>query len=232
MSNDFSKSDGEPTLYIKASNGNVFIVVLYVDDLIFTINDKALIVEFKEAMKSEFEMTNLGLLKYFLGIEVKQMQAGIFISQEKYANQILERFKMQNSKAVPTLAALGLKLRKEDSSKRVDPTLYKSMVGSLMYLTTTRPYMMHAVSLISRFMECPRDSHWQIGKRILMYVKGTKGFSILYTASDEFELVGYTDSDWAGSIDDRKNTYGYIFTWIWVSFHGHPRSNQLFLNQQ
>ena len=85
MSNGFSKSNGEPTLYIKAANGNVLIVVLYVDDLIFTGNDKALIGEFKEAMKNEFEMTDLGLLKYFLGIEVKQMHDGIFISQEKYA---------------------------------------------------------------------------------------------------------------------------------------------------
>ena len=108
------------------------IVVLYVDDLIFTGNDKALIYEFNEAMKSDFEMIELGLLKYFIGIEVKQMQVYIFISQEKYANQILQRFKMQNSKATPTPTALGLKLSKEDSSKRVDPTLYKSMVGSEM----------------------------------------------------------------------------------------------------
>ena len=85
MSNGFSKSDSEPTLYIKASNGNVLIVVLYVDDLIFTGNDNFLIGEFKEAMKNEFEMTDLGLLKYFLGIEVIQMHDGIFISQEKYA---------------------------------------------------------------------------------------------------------------------------------------------------
>ena len=85
MSNGFSKSNGEPTLYIKATDGNVLIFVLYVDDLIFAGNDKALIGEFKEAMKSEFEMTDLGLLKYFLGIEVKQMHNGIFISQEKYA---------------------------------------------------------------------------------------------------------------------------------------------------
>ena len=94
MSNGFSKSDGEPTLYIKAADGNVLIVVLYVDDLIFTGNDKALIGDFKEAMKSEFEMTDLGLLKYFLGIEVKKMHDGIFISQEKYARKILERLKM------------------------------------------------------------------------------------------------------------------------------------------
>ena len=85
MSNGFSKRNGEPTLYIKATNGHVLIVVLYVDDLIFIGNDKTLIGEFKEAMKNEFEMTDLGLLKFFLGIEVKQMHDGIFISQEKYA---------------------------------------------------------------------------------------------------------------------------------------------------
>ena len=85
MSNDFSKSNGEPTLYIKATNGNVLIVALYVDDLIFICNDKALIGEFKEVMKNEFEMTDLGLLKYFLSIELKQMDDDIFTSQEKYA---------------------------------------------------------------------------------------------------------------------------------------------------
>ena len=94
MSNGFRKSNGEPTLYIKVEDGNVLIIVLYVDDLIFTRNDNFLIGEFKEAMKNEFEMTDLGLLKYFLGIEVKQMHDGIFISQEKYVGQILERFKM------------------------------------------------------------------------------------------------------------------------------------------
>ena len=94
MSNGFSKRDGEPSLYIKASNIKFLTIVLYLDDLIFTFNDKAIIGEFKEAMKNKFEMTDLGLLKYFLGIEVKQMHDDIFISQEKYAGQILERFKM------------------------------------------------------------------------------------------------------------------------------------------
>ena len=111
-------------------------------------------------MKNEFEMTNLGLLKYFQGIEVKQMYDGIFISQEKYASQILERFKMLSNKVDPTPTVVGLKLSKEDCSKSVNPTLYKSMVGSLMYLTTTQPDLMHAVSLISRFMETQKDSHW------------------------------------------------------------------------
>ena len=80
-----------------------------------------------------------------------------------------------------------------------------------MYLIATRPDLMHAVSLISRFMETPKDSHWQAGKRILRYVKGTKGFGILYTTNNDFKLVGYTDSDWAGSLDDRKSTSRYMF---------------------
>ena len=118
---------------------------------------------------------------------------------------------MQNSKVSPRPIALGLNLSKEGSSKSVDPTLYKSMVGSLMYLTVTRPNVMHVVSLISRFMEIPRDSHWQVEKKILRYVNGTKGYGMLYTTSDEFELIGYIDSDWARSIDDRKRTSSYAF---------------------
>ena len=141
-------------------------------------------------MKNEFEITDLGVLKYFLGIELKEMHGDIFISQEKYARHILERFKMQNSKAAPTPTVVGMKLNKEDCSKSVYPTLYKSMVEILMYLTTTWPNMMHVVSLISKFMETPKDSHWQAGKRIIRYVNDTKGFGILYTIANDFQVGG------------------------------------------
>lgn len=104
-------------------------------------------------MKDEFEMINLGILRYFLVIEVMQTDDDIFISQEKYAHQILERFRMLNKKASPTPIAIGIKLSKEDYNNGVDPTMFKSLVGSLMYLTTTRPHIMHVVSLISKFME-------------------------------------------------------------------------------
>eukprot|EP00253_Pinus_taeda_P020597 PITA_20597 len=174
-------------------------------------NDDYLIENFKIVMKEEFEMTDMGLLKYFLGIEVDQNENGIFISQAKYVNEVLERFNMQDIKAAITPTVMGLKLSKEDSSKDFDPTFYKSIVGSLMYLTTTRPDIMFVVSLISRFMERPKETHWQAEKRILMYVKGTKRFDILYTVSECSHLIGYTDSDWAGSVDDRKNTFGYVF---------------------
>ena len=118
---------------------------------------------------------------------------------------------MQNNKAAPTPIAPSLKLSKEDCKKSVNPTLYNSMVGSLMYLTATRPNMMHVVSLISRSIESPKDSHWQAGKRILRYVNGTKGYGILYTTNDEFKLIGYTSSDWARSINDRNSTSKYVF---------------------
>ena len=211
LENGFEKCEEEPTLYIKEKDGKLLIFVLYVDDLIFTGNDDYLIENFKTVMKDEFEMTDMGLVRYFLGIEVEQGEKGIFISQEKYVNQVLERFNMQECKVAITPTVMGLKLSKNDSSKDFDPSLYKSIVGSLMYLTTTRPDIMHVVSLISRFMEKPKEAHWQAAKRILRYVKGTKRFGILYTASENSELVGYTDNDWDGSVDDQKSTSGYVF---------------------
>ena len=101
---------------------------------------------------------------------------------------------------------MGLNLSKEYYSKNVDLTLYKSIVGSLMYLTATRPDIMYTVSLISRFMETPKETHWQANKRILRYVNGAKEYGVLYSTSDKFKLIGYTDSDWAGSVDDKKST--------------------------
>ncbi|XP_059076754.1 secreted RxLR effector protein 161-like [Cryptomeria japonica] len=118
---------------------------------------------------------------------------------------------MTNVNPAPTPIALGLKLSNDDQISRVDATLFKRLVGNLMYLTVTRPDIMYGVSLISRFMDKPKESHWKDGKRILRYIAGTKSFEILYTSSDDYKLIGYTDSDWGGRIDDRKSTSGYIF---------------------
>jgi len=211
LENRFEKCEGEPTLYIKGNDGKLLIVVLYIDDVIFTGNDDYLIENFKTVMKEEFEMTNMGLLRYFLGIEVEQNKNRIFISQTKYVKEVLERFNMKESKATITPTVMGLKLSKEDNSKDFDPSLYKSIVGSLMYLTTTRLDIMYAVSLISRFTERPKEAHWHATERILRYVKGTKRFEILYTTLECSYLIGYTNSDWVGSVDDRKSTSGYVF---------------------
>ena len=105
-------------------------------------------------------MTDFSFLRCFLGIEVDQSENGVFISQDKYVEAVLKRFNMQNNKAAVTPTVMGLKLSKEDNSKDFDPKLYKSIVGSLMYLTVTRLDIMHVVSLISRFMERPKETHW------------------------------------------------------------------------
>ena len=118
---------------------------------------------------------------------------------------------MQNNRPTPTLIVMGLKLSKEDCSRNFNPTLYKIMVGNLMHLNASRPDIMYEVSLVSRFMEAPKETHWQAAKRILKYVNGMKENGVLYSTTDDFKLIGYTDSDWVGSVDDRKSTPGYFF---------------------
>ena len=126
-------------------------------------------------------MKNIGLMKYFLGIEVEQYEKGIFICQNKYVRDSLKIFRMDNCKPVPTPVATGTKLSKDDEGVDVNPTLFKRLVGSLMYLTATRPDIMQGVSLISRFMETPKDTHWSVGKIILRYIEGMRDCGIMYT---------------------------------------------------
>ncbi|XP_006593273.1 uncharacterized protein LOC114379003 [Glycine soja] len=167
--------------------------------------------EFKKAMMQEYEMIDLGLMRYFLGMQVKQRPGQIFISQEKYADDLLKKFNMQDCKPLATPMAMNEKLSKDVGKNKVDATIYRSLVGSLIYLTNSRPDIVHAVSIVSRFMSNPRKAHFAAAKRILRYVKGTKDFGILYKADKDFNLIGYTDSDWAGSTNDRKSTSGYVF---------------------
>jgi hypothetical protein len=160
----FNRSPSEPTLYKKVNwKGKILIVCLYVDDLIFT-GDLS-VDDFKDAMKIDFEMTNLGLMSYFLGIEVDQSDDGIFICQTNYANEVLKRYRMLNCKPTAKPMATGIKLCKYDEGSYVDPTLYRRMVGSLMYLTTTKPDIMFVVTLISRFMETPKSTVRKTGPR-------------------------------------------------------------------
>ncbi|KAH9648545.1 hypothetical protein KPL70_025633 [Citrus sinensis] len=167
----FTKCPYEHALYVKEKYGDILIVCLYVDDLIFTGSNPSLFEEFKRVMIKEFEMTDNGLMAYYLGIEVKQKEEGIFISQESYAKEIIKRFKMNDCKPISTPVECGVKLSKYDEGEDIDPTFFKSLVGSLRYLTCTRPDILYAVGL----------------------------------------LIGYSDSDWGGDVDDRKSITGFVF---------------------
>ncbi|XP_026430815.1 uncharacterized protein LOC113327916 [Papaver somniferum] len=162
-------------------------------------------------MVKEFEMTNLGLMSYFLGIEVQQTERGIFINQQRYAEGILKCFKTDNCNPILTPVEERLKLTREGSGELVKSTDFKGLFGCLRYLTATRPDIMYAVGLVSRFMEEPRKSHLQDAKRILRYVRGTTSLGIIYNVSEYPKLIGFTDSDWAGDTEGRKSTSGYGF---------------------
>ncbi|KAJ9560092.1 hypothetical protein OSB04_005252 [Centaurea solstitialis] len=212
LKDGFKKCSYEYTLFIKVKDGGkMLIVCLYVDDLIYTGNDETMFESFKSSMMAEFEMSDLGMMHYFLGIEVVQSSAGIFVSQKKYLGEILDRFQMRDCNAVNTPSEFGVKLNKDIEGRKVDDTLYKQIVGSLMYLTATRPDIMYSVSVISRYMECPTELHLSAAKRILRYLQGTKEFGLFYKKGEKSELFGFTDSDYAGDVDDRKSTSGYAF---------------------
>ncbi|KAK4408869.1 Retrovirus-related Pol polyprotein from transposon RE1 [Sesamum angolense] len=212
MDRGFRRSLSEPTLYIKSQGNDTLIVSLYVDDLIYTGNNEKMIQDFKEDMMKTFEMSDLGLMHFFLGIEINQEKEGIFICQRKYTETLLKKFKMESCKTVTTPLVTGEKYQKEDGSQKVDGSMYRSLIGSLLYLTATRPDIMFATSLLSRFMQSPSQVHYAAAKRILRYLRGTKDFGIWYKSTNDAKLLGYTDSDWAGSVDDMKSTSGYTFS--------------------
>lgn len=178
----FERSSCEHTLFTKREEKNkILIVSLYVDDLVFTGNDLIMISKFKESMKSEFEMTDPGEMKYFLGVEIQQSANGIHICQRKYAEDILKRFGMENYNGVKNPMVPGdNRLTKKEDDKKVDATLFKQMIGSLLYLTITRPDLAYSVCLISRFMSNPMETHMMAAKRVIRYIKATTDLGIFY----------------------------------------------------
>ena len=162
-------------------------------------------------MQSEFEMSMVGELTYFLGLQVKQMEDSIFLSQSKYAKNIVKKFGLESASHKRTPAPTHLKLSKDEKGVDVDQSLYRSMIGSLLYLTASRPDIAFAVGVCARYQADPKVSHLNQVKRIIKYVHGTCDYGMLYTHGSNPVLTGYCDADWAGSADDRKSTSGGCF---------------------
>jgi len=213
LNRGFIRSESEATLYIKCLQQEFHIVVsLYVDDLFVTGDNLNVVKQFKLDLEAEFELSDLGEMKYFLGMEICQSKNGIFVSQRKYALEVLKKFHMERCKPVATPLVANEKLSQIQSDPKVDGSVYRSLIGSLLYLTTTRPDLMFSTSLLSRFMQSPSQIHYTAAKRVLRYIKGTSDYGIWYVKKMDGKLQGYAYSDWAGSVDDSKSTSGYVFS--------------------
>ena len=207
----FKKSKSEHTLYVKTQGTDILIVALYVDDIVLTGNNEKMIEEFKKNMVKKYEMSDMGLLRHFLSMKIYQ-DKGVFILQKLYAEKILKKFRMDGCKSVPIPLVVNEKLMKEDGGKKADETLYMSLIGNLLYLTATRPDIMFAANLLSRFMHSPSHFYYAAAKRVLRYIQGTTSYGIRYNKNKEVQLLGYCDSDWGGCVDDMKSTFGYTFS--------------------
>lgn len=213
MTLGFERSKIEHAVYRREKDGTFLLVGVYVDDLIITGSSVDDITEFKAQMMSMFSMSDLVLLSYYLGIEVKQATGMITLCQCSYACKVLESAGMARCNPCLTPMENRLKMTKKDNSAAVDATEYRSVVGSLRYLVNTRPDIAYAVGIVSRYMEALTSQHMVAVKHILRYVSGTVGYGCCYKRHGalEPELVGYSDSDLAGDVDDHKSTSGMVF---------------------
>ncbi|GJY94131.1 putative ribonuclease H-like domain-containing protein [Tanacetum coccineum] len=198
----------DKALFIKKNKKDIMLVQVYVDDIIFGSTKKSWCDEFEALMKSRFQMSSMGELTFFLGLQVKQKEDGIFISQDKYVVEILKKFDFMNVKHASTPIESHKPLVKDEEAADVDVHLYRSMIGSLMYLTASRPDIMFVVCACSRFQVTPKTSHLHAVKRILRYLKGKPKLGLWYPRESSFDLVAYSDSDYGGANLDRKSTIG------------------------
>ena len=209
----FKKSELDHTLFTLTTPSGIICLLVYVDDIIITGSDKAGIKATKEFLKSVFEIKDLGEMKYFLGIELCRSKEGLFISQRKYTLDLLKDAGIQGDKTAKMPLEDGYKIPREgeveDSKAFHDPKLYRKLVGKLIYLTITRPDICFAVNQVSQHMQVPKEHHWRMVERLLLYLNGTSSLGVWMGCNKSTEVVGYCDADWAGDRADRRSTTGY-----------------------
>jgi hypothetical protein len=206
----FVNSTSDSSLFILRTTETVLYILVYVDDIIITGNSSVKVNECVAALAHTFSIKDLGNLHYFLGVEVIQTTAGLFLSQHKYIGDLLERTKMQDAKPVLTPMSTSTPLCKDDGSPSTDTTFYRSTIGSLQYLSLTRPDIAFTVNKLAQFMQRPTERHLTALKRLLRYLKGTIFHGLLLQKSKSSSLIAYSDADWAGNKDDFTSTSAHL----------------------
>ncbi|KAG7584577.1 Integrase catalytic core [Arabidopsis suecica] len=207
----FTKCSKEPSIYRKKEREEFLVVAVYVDDLLVTGSDLEIILEFKKGMARNFEMSDLGKLTYYLGIEVTQSENGILLNQERYAKKILEETGFADCNAVHVPMCANLKLSKAPEEKNIDEKEYRRSIGCLRYLLHTRPDLSYCVGVLSRYMHEPKESHGAALKQVLRYLQGTRSYGLCFGRGNRTELLGFSDSSHNVDEDDGRSTTGHIF---------------------
>nr|GEV26131.1 hypothetical protein [Tanacetum cinerariifolium] len=208
LQNHFFKGTIDQTLFIRRFQDDILVVQVYVDDIIFGSTHPRYIQLFSDHMKSRFEMSMMGEMTFFLGLQVNQSPCGIFINQSKYMLEILNKYGIESCDPVGTPMEIKDKLDLDQNGTPVDAMKYRSMIGALMYLTSSRPDIVHATCLCARYQAKPTEKHLKKVKRIFRYLRRTVNTGLWYMKDSGFELTGFSDADYAGCKDTFKSTFG------------------------
>ncbi|GKE51677.1 retrovirus-related pol polyprotein from transposon TNT 1-94, partial [Tanacetum coccineum] len=208
LDNNFSKGAVDLTLFTRKTGKHILLVQIYVDDIIFSLIDPKACDTFSNEMSSKFKMSMMGQMYFFLGLQVSQSPGGIFINQSKYALEILKKYGMDSCDPVDTPMVDRLKLDEDPLGIPVDLTRYHGMIGSLMYLTTSRPDLVFAVCMYARYQAKPTKKHLEATKRVFRYLRGTINWGLWYPKDTAMALTAYADADHAGCQDTRRSTSG------------------------
>jgi hypothetical protein len=206
----FTSSRSDPSLFVLHQRAGAAYLLLYVDDIVLTASSTQLLRHVQQQLLAEFSMKDLGPLHYFLGITVQRSPSGFFLSQKKYADELLDRANMTECKPVSTPVDTRSKLSADGGPPVDDHSEYQSIVGALQYITMTRPDMAYAMQHACLYMHDPREQHLALVKRTLRYLRGTTEHGLHLRRSASLDLVAYSDADWAGCPDTRRSTSGYV----------------------
>ncbi|GKF47110.1 retrovirus-related pol polyprotein from transposon TNT 1-94, partial [Tanacetum coccineum] len=206
VSQHFSKGAVDPTLFTRQARNDLLLVQIYIDDIIFASTDTTMCNEFANQMTTKFKMSMMGKLSLFLELQISQSPRGIFINQSKYASEIVKKYGLHTADSVDTPMVEKNKLNEDLQGTPVDATLYRGMIGSLVYLTSSGPGLIYAVCLCARYQTKPTEKHLQAVKRIFRYLKGTINMGLWYSKDTGISLTAYADADHAGCQVTRRST--------------------------
>nr|GEV15992.1 retrovirus-related Pol polyprotein from transposon TNT 1-94 [Tanacetum cinerariifolium] len=208
ISQDFSKGSVNPTLFIRRDGKELLLVQIYVDDIIFAASTPELCDLFAKIMCSKFKISMMGKISFFLGLLISQSPRGIFINQSKYALESLKKYGFDSCNPVDTPMVKKSKLDEDKEGKTVDPSYYRGMIGTLLYLTGNRPDLQFAIYMCARYQARPTEKHLHAVKRIFRYLKGTVNRGLWYPKDYSIALTAFADADHAGCQDTHRSTSG------------------------